>query len=64
MPQPRRRPLLSTPHWPDHAGDPGGAGAGGTAVAWRELYETCCLAGWESRGGVHDPRACPGRSAA
>ncbi|MFI2642151.1 hypothetical protein [Streptomyces sp. NPDC018610] len=63
----RRRPLPCPAPGPDHARDPGGAAAGGgagTAGVWRELYEACCLTGWESRGSVHDPRACPGLTAA
>ncbi|MGW4275776.1 hypothetical protein [Streptomyces sp. SID10815] len=60
MSQPRR-PLPHPAHGPDQVRDSGGAG---TAGAWRELYETCCLTGWESRGSLHDPGACPGRTAA
>ncbi|MEU6812830.1 hypothetical protein ABZ920_28395 [Streptomyces sp. NPDC046831] len=40
-----------------------GAGAG-TASAWRELYEACCLRGWESRGAVHETGTCLRRAAA
>ncbi|MGV9255573.1 hypothetical protein [Streptomyces sp. NPDC003697] len=42
-----------------------GAGAGtGTASAWRELYEACCLRGWESRGAAHEAGTCLRRAAA
>lgn len=36
----------------------------GTTRAWQELYEACCLRGWESRGSVHDVRLCARRAAA
>lgn len=29
-----------------------------TPCAWAALHSACCLTGWESRGGHHDPITC------
>ncbi|MEU6406653.1 hypothetical protein [Streptomyces sp. NPDC046985] len=52
----RRATPLCAAHGPDCVCDWGADG--GAAHAWRDLYETCCLSGWESRNSVHDPGLC------